>query len=78
MIGRTPVPTLVYRRREHIISLTALPAAVAPSITSRTPPSVVGFNLVTWTADDVSYWAVSDLNSGELETFARLFRDAPP
>jgi hypothetical protein len=29
------------------------------------------------TPDNATYWAVSDVNLGDLETFARRFRDAP-
>ncbi|MEA2968074.1 MAG: hypothetical protein QOE78_1335 [Alphaproteobacteria bacterium] len=31
----------------------------------------------SWRENGVSYWAVSDLGVGELETFAQLFRKAP-
>src|SRR6185295_2673554 len=72
VIGGTPVPTLVYRHRQHLISLSALPGAGAPA-----PRAVKGYNLVGWSADGVAYWAVSDLGAGDLEKFARLFRLAP-
>jgi anti-sigma factor RsiW len=77
VIGRTPVPTLVYSRRQHVISLTAIPGG-APATDPRAAQGTVGFNLIRWSDDGVSYWAVSDLNPAELGTFARLFRDAPP
>jgi len=76
VIGRTPVPTLVYRHRQHLISLTAVPAAGAAA-----PPeqrTVQGYNLLGWTADGVTYWAISDLGAGDLHKFADLFRAAPP
>jgi anti-sigma factor RsiW len=38
--------------------------------------SIKGYNLVNWSEDGVDYWAACDLNAGELETFARLFRSA--
>lgn len=77
VIGLTPAPTLVYRARLHVISVTALPAAdraAAP------PRPVNGYNIVTWTDGPVAYWAVSDLAAPELETFAKAFRagDAEP
>jgi anti-sigma factor RsiW len=40
--------------------------------------TIQGYNIVHWTTNNIAYWAVSDLNLGELETFARRFRDAPP
>jgi anti-sigma factor RsiW len=74
VIGRQAVPTLVYRRRQHLISVTALAdgARDAP-----VPRSAQGYNVVAWKADGIGYWAVSDLNTGELGTFTRLFREAP-
>ena len=74
VVGRTPVPSLVYGRRQHLISLTAIPDA---SVAIDKSQSARGYNVIAWTADGVNYWAVSDLNPSELQTFARLFRDAP-
>jgi anti-sigma factor RsiW len=74
MVGHTPVPTLVYRRRQHVISVTAISAGAREAPMART---VQGYNLIGWTADGITYRAVSDLNASELETFVRLFRDAP-
>jgi anti-sigma factor RsiW len=74
VVGRTPVPSLVYGRRQHLISLTAIPDA---SVAIDRSQSARGYNVIAWTADGVTYWAVSDLNPSELQTFARLFRDAP-
>jgi anti-sigma factor RsiW len=74
VVNRTPVPSLVYSRRQHLISLTAVPNA---SVGNRTSQTVQGYNMIAWTTDDMTYWAVSDLNLEELEMFARLFRAAP-
>jgi anti-sigma factor RsiW len=73
VVNRAPVPSLVYSRRQHLISLTAVPNAVG----NTTPQTVQGYNLISWTAENVTYWAVSDLNLEELQMFARLFRAAP-
>jgi anti-sigma factor RsiW len=74
VVNRTPVPTLVYSRRQHLISLTAVPNA---SVGLTTPQTVQGYNMISWTAEGMAYWAVSDLNLEELQMFARLFRAAP-
>jgi anti-sigma factor RsiW len=74
VVNRMPVPSLVYSRRQHLISLTAVPNA---AVGTTTPQTIRGFNMIAWTADGMTYWAVSDLNLEELETFARLFRAAP-
>jgi len=75
VIGLTPVPTLVYRQRLHLISLTALPAALAASAPRR---PIDGYNLVEWTDGPLAYWAVSDLAAPELEDFAKAFRAGDP
>ena len=43
----------------------------------RRPQTVQGYNMIAWTAEGMTYWAVSDLNLEELQMFARLFRAAP-
>jgi anti-sigma factor RsiW len=77
VIGLTPAPTLVYRARQHVISLTALPASLRASGPIR---PVDGYNVVEWTDGPLAYWAVSDLAAAELENFAKAFRagDAEP
>jgi anti-sigma factor RsiW len=77
VVGQTPAPTLVYRHRKHLISLTAVPAAgqatVAPVLRT-----VGGYNVLDWTEDGIAYWAISDMASADLDKFARLFRAASP
>ena len=76
VIDRRPVPTLVYRHRQHIISLTAVPA---PTPLPASPVRAAdGYNILRWTDDDVSYWAISDLGLPELTTFEQLFRSNAP
>ena len=70
-----PAPTLVYRRRLHLISLTALPLAQAAAAPRR---AIDGYNVVEWTDADHAYWAVSDLARPELEEFAAAFRAGEP
>src|SRR4051812_38219211 len=66
VIGRTPVPALVYKRRQHLISLTAVPE-VSKSLQLGSNKTSNGFNLVSWTEGALTYWAVSDVNSKDLE-----------
>jgi anti-sigma factor RsiW len=75
VIGGTPVPTLVYRHRQHVISLSAVPAAARDAAT---PRAIKGYNLVEWSDNGIAYWAVSDLGAGDLDAFARAFRNATP
>src|SRR5712671_4238058 len=71
VIGLTPAPTLVYRARQHVISLTALPVSLRAG---RPIHPVDGYNVVEWTDGSLAYWAVSDLAAPELENFAKAFR----
>ena len=77
VVGRSGVPTLVYRHRQHLISLTAIPGATRDQAIAAAP-AVKGFNVIGWASDGIAYWAVSDLGAGDLDKFARLFREAPP
>jgi anti-sigma factor RsiW len=75
VIGRAPVPTLVYRHRQHLISLSAVPAlGTMPTM----PSQIAGYNIVSWTDNGVAYWAVSDVAAADLATFAKAFRAAGP
>ena len=62
-----PVAALVYQRRQHTINLFLWPSPDSDSgphhITSK------GFNVVHGTHSHMTYWAVSDLNAGELTEF---------
>jgi anti-sigma factor RsiW len=71
VIGLTPVPTLVYRARLHVISLTALAQSRRAGLAHH---PIDGYNLVEWTDGQLAYWAVSDLAAPELEAFAKAFR----
>lgn len=75
VVGRAGVPTLVYQIRQHLISVTAIPDAASTSA-NMTNTTVRGYNAVQWTADGVSYVAVSDVNAADLNKFAQAFRDA--
>jgi anti-sigma factor RsiW len=75
VIAGAPAPTLVYRHRQHLISLSAVPAASLPAQAVRR--EIRGYNLIGWRDGGVAYWAVSDLGAGDLDGFARAFRAAP-
>src|SRR5712692_5820232 len=50
VIGGTPVPTLVYRHRQHLISLMAMPAT-GPTGDARR--AINGYNLIGWSEDGI-------------------------
>lgn len=70
-----PVAALVYQRRQHTINVFVSPAEAAGS-TAVDPQSLRGFHVHHWIGDGMSFWAVSDLNDGELGDFARALQAA--
>ena len=77
VIGDRPVPALVYRHHEHLITVVAEPQAgdTAP-VTVAVDLSAGGFSLVHWTDGAFSYWAISDTERPELDDFVVRFRAA--
>ena len=77
VIGDKPMPALVYRHHEHLITLIAAPqqngGASAPVATDL---SAGGFSMVHWTDDAFSYWAISDTERPALDEFVDRFRAA--
>ena len=73
VVGTRPVPTLVYRHRQHLISLIAAPIASGAAPSAR--QTIAGYNVLSWRDDNTAYWAVSDLGLADLEAFAAAFRD---
>ena len=65
-----PVAALVYQRRQHLINLFVWPG----DSTTERASSQQGFQIVHWYADEMTYWAISDLNAVELKQFANDLR----
>ena len=65
------VGALVYRRRLHVVNVFMWQAASAEPVGVRQLVSK-GFNVMTWTNNGIVYWAVSDLNAGELRQLQSL------
>jgi len=72
ILDARPVPTVVYRRREHLISVAELPLSQAASGTA----VVEGYHVARWRDAERAYVAISDLDAGELATFAERFAKA--
>jgi anti-sigma factor RsiW len=71
-LDQRPVAALVYEHGKHPINLFVLPASAAKLGRSE-DFSEHGYNVVHWTHDDMSLWAVSDLNLTDLKDFKRLY-----
>lgn len=78
-LDQHPVAALVYEHGKHPINLFVLPASAA-KLGHSEDFSEHGYNVVHWTHDDMSLWAVSDLNLTDLKDFKRLYesRSAAP
>ncbi|TPM24998.1 anti-sigma factor [Mesorhizobium sp. B2-3-4] len=75
VISGRPVPALVYRHREHLITLVAEPQQ-GGKITQPDDISSGGFSMVQWSDGAFSYWAISDMERPELDDFVARFRKA--
>jgi anti-sigma factor RsiW len=74
-VGGRPVAALVYQRDRHLIDLYVWPAeggAQPPESAERQ-----GYNIVRWTQNGMSLWAVSDLELSQLREFAEDWRRSP-
>ncbi|TGS11514.1 anti-sigma factor [Mesorhizobium sp. M2E.F.Ca.ET.209.01.1.1] len=77
VIGDRPMPALVYRHHEHLITLVAAPRQnEAKSVPVADDLEAGGFLLVHWTDDAFSYWAISDAERPALDDFVARFRAA--
>ena len=75
VISGRPVPALVYRHREHLITLVAEPQQGGKT-TQPDDLSSGGFSMVHWSDGAFSYWAISDMERPELDDFVARFRKA--
>ena len=77
-IAQRPVAALVYRIKNHTINVFVWPSAAD---SPKDPQFIVrqGFNVAHWRSAEMQFWAISDVNIGELQTFVRLLAraDAP-
>jgi anti-sigma factor RsiW len=65
-----PTAVVVYRHAKHVINLFAW--ASSGQDKAFRDESQQGFNVVTWRHDGMAYYAVSDVEAGQLAQFARL------
>jgi anti-sigma factor RsiW len=72
VIDDHPVAALIYKRHAHYINLFIWPSDSGPS--PEATATRRGYNVIHWTQAGMAYWAVSDLNRGELEEFTHLVR----
>jgi len=74
-----PVAALVYQHRKHFINVFIWPAARVAN-TAEELRTHQGYHSLHWSQDGMQFWAVSDVNRGDLKNFAKLLRNgsSPP
>jgi anti-sigma factor RsiW len=68
-LDQKKVAAIVFRRNKHVINL-----FIWPGEGSSDSETKQGFNLIRFECKGMICWAVSDLNAGELQQFADLFK----
>jgi mycothiol system anti-sigma-R factor len=76
-LDNRPVAALVYQRRKHFINLFVWPGAAAAARPAMAI-SHQGYQLLHWVDPDFNYWAVSDVNANDLQTFKQQFEAQTP
>jgi anti-sigma factor RsiW len=71
-LDNRPVAALIYGRRKHFINLFVWPAGSSTNGATNAM-SREGYQLLHWVDSDFNYWAVSDVNSNDLQTFKSKF-----
>ena len=74
IVRGAPAPTLVYKRRQHLVSLTELRPAIGDYSTMPHRKTVNGYPVVVWRDDARAYAAVSDIDLPDLDAFVTAFR----
>ena len=69
IVAGRPVPTLVYRHREHFVAVSEIPRDAATGTTT-----LDGYHVERWSDAERSYVAISDMDVGELDDFVKAFR----
>jgi len=64
------VAVIVFTHRQHIINLYIWPSGSTGN-TSEEIAARQGYNIIHWSRDGMTFWAVSDLNTDDLRKFAK-------
>ena len=70
-INGREVAALVYQRNKHIINLFIFPSEAGRTEAAQSFEKD-GYNVLHWDRDGFEFWAVSDVNAGDLRAFADL------
>lgn len=76
-VADSPAAAVVYQRRKHYINLFISPANQTAT-TEEEFQTRHGYTLLHWLQGGMEYWAVSDVNKGDLQQFVQLVRREAP
>lgn len=76
IVAGAPAPTLVYKRREHLISVSELRLDIAAFSTTPLSKTIDGYSVLVWRDKAHAYVAVSDIGLADLDAFSTAFREA--
>lgn len=75
VVSTHPVPTLVYRHKEHLISVLAMPLGGKDvAVSAPQHLNAGGMQIVRMSENGFSYWVVSDMEWPALDGFVKDFR----
>ncbi len=74
VVGVTPVPTLVFKRRAHVVSLAEVPNTIAQIPLGHS--ALNGLSVLAWREGSVTYVAISDAAPEELDLLREAFDKA--
>jgi anti-sigma factor RsiW len=76
-LNNRPVAALVYQRDKHVINVFVWPSNKSSSSAEPIKPQQ-GYNVIRWTRAGMNFWAVSDLERGQLTKFVDLLTASTP
>jgi anti-sigma factor RsiW len=72
-LGGRAVAALIFQRNKHLINLFIWPTTETETNPRKLKP-LQGYQMIHWTVGGMTFWAVSDLNEGELNQFVQSFK----
>lgn len=76
-LGQSPGAHLIYRLRQHQISVFIVQdRGYETAVSASTPVSMLSFTVQSWTKNGLRYFVVGDVGAQDIETLSKLLRDA--
>jgi anti-sigma factor RsiW len=65
-IAGRPAAVLVYKHSQHIVNVFIWPAG-KEDVSARRGATFQGYHLLQWSGSRLTFWAISDVNSADLQ-----------